>query len=149
MSCAGREYAHRCEPVLYATLKLVHVSAAALSFIGFFVRGIGALRGASWVRHRVARVAPHLVDTVLLLAALGMVWVAHLSPEGLPWLRAKIVGLVCYIVLGVVALRPHLGRRPYTPRAVRVMAWLAALVVFGYIVAVAVSKDPRVPYLWR
>jgi uncharacterized membrane protein SirB2 len=127
----------------YATLKAVHVGAVSLSFAGFLARGVGALRGASWVRHRVTRVLPHVIDTLLLLSALGMLGLLRVSPWGVPWLRAKLLGLVCYIVLGVLALRPRLGRAAPTPQGLRLAAWLAALLVFGYIVSVAVSKDPR------
>ncbi len=99
------------------------------------------------MRSRAARTLPHLVDTVLLLSALGMLWVAHLSPWALGWLRAKIVGLVCYIGLGVVALRGLRGsaqtQRHSHRRAVALGAWVAALVVFVYIVSVAVTKNPR------
>lgn len=132
----------------YATLKLVHVSAVTLSFAGFAARGIGVLSGAAWVRHRLARTLPHLVDTVLLLSALGMLWIVHLEPWAVPWLRAKIIGLVFYIALGVVALRPsrgnHTGRRP----AVRAAAWVSALAVFAYIVSVAITKNPRGALTW-
>jgi uncharacterized membrane protein SirB2 len=54
-----------------------------------------------------------------------------------PWLTAKIVGLLAYIALGMVALR--FGRT----RGTRAAAWIAALATFGYIVSVAVTKDPR------
>ena len=105
----------------YATLKLVHQGAVVLSVFGFFVRGLASLAGASWVRSRMARSLPHVVDTVLLLSALGLAWMLRLTPGNSSWLLAKIVGLVVYVLLGIVALRPD------RPRAVRVTAWLAAL----------------------
>ena len=37
---------------------------------------------------------PHLVDTVLLVSALGMLWIMRLLPWATPWLRAKIIGLI-------------------------------------------------------
>lgn len=122
----------------YVTLKLIHVSAVALSLAGFIARGAGALRGATWVRSRPARTLPHVIDTVLLASALGMLWVAQLSPWALPWLRAKLAGLVLYIVLGAIALRS--ARRA---RRLAGIAWIAALLVFAYIVSVAITKDPR------
>ncbi len=134
--------------VSYATLKLIHVSAVVVSFCGFTVRGLGTLCKASWIRHRLARTLPHLIDTVLLLSALGMLWVIHLSPWALPWLRAKIVGLVVYVTLGILALRPSPARRAPRPRSVRFAAWIGALVVFGYIVSVALTKSPRGALLW-
>jgi uncharacterized membrane protein SirB2 len=134
--------------VTYATLKLVHVSAVTISFCGFAARGLGVLSGAPWVRHRLARTLPHLIDTVLLASALGMLWLVRLRPWEQPWLRAKTIGLLVYIVLGVVALRParsgHGGRRMNT----RLVAWIGALTVFGYIVSVALTRTPLGALLW-
>jgi uncharacterized membrane protein SirB2 len=127
----------------YAMLKMIHISAVAVSFCGFAVRGVGALCGASWVRHRAARMLPHVVDTVLLLSALGMLWLVRLAPWALPWLRAKIAGLVVYIALGMLALHPRLAGSGPAAHVVRLAAWIAALLVFGFIVSVALTKDPR------
>ena len=120
----------------YLDIKAVHEAAVALSFCGFVARGAGTLAGAGWTRGRIARSLPHVVDTVLLLSALALVWLLRLNPVTAPWLMAKIAGLVAYIGLGMVALRPG------TPRPVRAVAWLAALAVFAYIVSVAITKSP-------
>jgi len=132
----------------YATLKLIHVSAVAISFLGFAARGLGVLSDAAWARHRLARTLPHLVDTVLLLSAVGMLWVIRLGPWGLPWLRAKLVGLIIYIALGVIALRPAPAGRAAGSRTLRLVAWIGALAVFGYIVSVALTKSPRGALVW-
>jgi len=121
----------------YAALKLVHQGAVALSVTGFFVRGLASFAGAGWVRSRVAKTLPHAVDTVLLLSALAMAWTLRLTPGNAPWLLAKIVGLVLYVAFGVVALRP--GRS----LAARTAAWVAALATVGWIVSVAITKNPR------
>ena len=126
----------------YATVKLVHQGAVVLSITGFVVRGLAALQGARWVRGRAARTLPHLVDTVLLVSAIALVWMLRLSPLEAPWLLAKIIGLVLYIVLGMLALKP--GR----PEPVRAAAFVAALVTFAYIVSVAVSKNPAGLIAW-
>lgn len=129
-------------------LKVLHVSAVALSFCGFFVRGVATLGGAAWVGHRATRRVADLVDTMLLLSAVGMLVVIHVMPWELAWLRAKIVGLVIYIALGIVALRPtRMGRKPGAMR-VRLLCWVGALVVFGYIVSVAVTKSPWGAVMW-
>ena len=126
----------------YATLKLVHQTAVALSISGFAARGVAGLLDARWVRGRAARTVPHVVDTVLLASALGLAWVLRLNPITTPWLLAKIVGLLLYIGFGMVALRPGL------PRAVRALALLAALVCFGQIVAMALTKSPAGLLVW-
>jgi uncharacterized membrane protein SirB2 len=121
----------------YFTLKAVHQAAVALSIAGFFARGIGSLLGAAWVGGRLAKTLPHIVDTVLLASALFLAWTLRLNPVHAPWLMAKIVGLVVYIGLGMVALKPT------RPAPVRAAAWVAALATFGWIVSVAITKDPR------
>ncbi len=120
-------------------MRAIHVAAVGLSGAGFVARGLGRFAGARWVSSRAARTLPHLVDTVLLVSAVALAYSLRLSPATTPWLLAKVVGLVAYIGLGTVALR--FGRT----RTTRIAAWAAALLVFGYIVAVAVSKDPRCP----
>ena len=121
----------------YATLKLIHQSAVTLSFAGFFARGIGMLGDADWVRHRLAKTLPHVVDTVLIVSAVWLAWLLRLTPSNAPWIAAKIGGLIAYIAIGMVALR--FGRS----RAVRGGAWVLAMLTFAWIVSVAITKDPR------
>jgi uncharacterized membrane protein SirB2 len=58
-----------------------------------------------------------------------------LTPANAPWLMAKVVGLVAYVALGVIAMRPTRSRR------VRVAAWLAAMATAAWIVSVAITKS--------
>jgi uncharacterized membrane protein SirB2 len=120
----------------YATLKLIHQAAVALSIAGFAARGAGSLLGASWAGSRAAKSLPHLVDTVLLASALALAWMLRLSPGNAPWLTAKLIGLLVYIGLGMVALRPA------WPKPVRAAAGVAALATVGWIVSVALTKNP-------
>ncbi|MEL4180204.1 SirB2 family protein [Roseateles sp. PN1] len=120
----------------YITLKTVHQTAVALSISGFFARGLGGLLGAGWVRSRAAKTWPHLVDTVLLLSALSLAWQLRLQLDQAPWLTAKLIGLLVYIGLGVLALKP--GR----PRGLRAAAFLGALLTVAWMVSVAISKHP-------
>lgn len=120
----------------YFTLKLIHQTAVALSFCGFFARGAGSLAGAAWVRGRAARSLPHLVDSVLLLSALTLAFMLRLDPVNAPWLLAKLTALMVYIGLGIVALRPSF------PLRTRAIAWVAALLTFGYMVSAAITKSP-------
>jgi len=120
----------------YVLVKTIHQTAVALSFAGFFTRGLGALAGSAWVQGRAAKTLPHVVDSVLLLSALALAWMLRLTPGNAPWLLAKVIGLIAYVGLGVLALRP--GR----PRGVRATAWVAALLTAGWIVSVAITKSP-------
>jgi uncharacterized membrane protein SirB2 len=126
----------------YATLKLVHQGAVALSIAGFAARGVAALLESRWVRARVARTLPHVIDTVLLASAIALAWRLRLNPIDTPWLAAKIVGLLLYIALGMVALRPAL------PRAIRAAAFVAALLCFAQIAAMAHAKSVAGWFAW-
>jgi len=120
----------------YLTIRTIHESAVALSITGFFLRGGAGLAGAAWVRGRAAKTVPHVVDTVLLASAIALAWMLGITPFTAPWLMAKVIGLLAYIGLGVVALRPSNSRR------VRAVAWVAALATAGWIVSVAITKNP-------
>jgi uncharacterized membrane protein SirB2 len=119
-----------------AALKTIHLAAAAISYALFFVRGIWMLSGSPLLAQRWVRVVPHVNDTVLLAAAIWMAIVLREYPGTHGWLTAKVGGLITYIGLGMVAL--HHGRT----RRVRLAAWIAAQLVFAYIVAVALTHDP-------
>jgi uncharacterized membrane protein SirB2 len=123
-------------PELYLALRHLHRACAVLSIVGFAARWAAGLAGQPWVRGRLARTLPHVIDTVLLLSALVLSVGAGFTPANAPWLVTKIVMLLAYIGLGLVALSPR------RPRAQRLLAGLAALAVFGHIVAVAVEKHP-------
>ena len=79
---------------------------------------------------------PHIVDTLLLASAIALAIMGQQYPLATPWLTAKVIALVFYIALGMLALR-H-GKT----RGVRITAWIAAQAVFGYIVAVALTRNP-------
>lgn len=119
----------------YQILKTVHVTCVIVSFALFFVRGVWTMRKSVQLRQAWVRVVPHLVDTILLASAIAMAVMTRQYPFVATWLTAKVVALLAYIGLGMVALR--YGRTP----GMRVTAWIAALAVFAYIVAVAVTRN--------
>ena len=117
-------------------LKLVHVSCAGLSISGFALRGYWMLTNNPLRQRRLTRVLPHIIDTLLLGSAVGMLVIWQVSPLQMGWLSAKIIALLLYIGLGMVAFR--FGRT----RRVRLSAWVLALFSAAYIVSVAYSKNP-------
>jgi uncharacterized membrane protein SirB2 len=120
----------------YYALKYLHMSCAALSGGLFLLRGCWMLFQPARLQQRWVRVAPHIIDTALLASAVTLAVLSGQYPLAQGWLSAKVLALLLYIVLGTVALK-----RGKT-RAVRAAAFAAALACFGYIVAVAVSKQP-------
>lgn len=117
-------------------LKAVHVGSALLSISGFALRGVWMLQGSPLLKARVTRILPHVVDTLLLGSALALALRSAQYPFVHAWLSAKVLALILYIVLGSIALK-------YGPtRRARSLAWVAALAVFFYIVAVAIARSP-------
>jgi uncharacterized membrane protein SirB2 len=119
----------------YPLLRTLHITTVYLTLILFFLRGFWMLADSPRLNARWTRVVPHINDSLLLTAAIAMLVVAGLNPFEQPWLLAKIIGLLAYIGLGTVALK-----RGKT-KAIRIKALIAALGVFGYILAVAITKQ--------
>ncbi len=123
---------------MYHLTKFVHELCALASFTLFALRGVWMLRDSPQLSRRWVKILPHGIDTLLLASAVALTLMLHQYPLTDAWLSAKVVGLLVYIGLGLVALR--YGRT----RGVRAAAWIGALAVFVYIVSVALSHDPLV-----
>ncbi|MBI3918780.1 MAG: SirB2 family protein [Betaproteobacteria bacterium] len=119
----------------YGTLKLAHVACVIGSYALFLTRGIWMLQESPRLQQRWVRVVPHVVDTFLLASAIAMVVMSGQYPFVAGWLTAKVVALIAYIGLGMLALR-----RART-RGSRLAAWVGAQAVFIYIVAVALTRQ--------
>lgn len=122
----------------YLAIKHLHVTCVVLSGLGFCLRGIWMMRESPLARHRLARVLPHVIDTLLLGSALTLAWMSGQYPFVNGWLTAKLFGLVAYILLGTMALRR--GRT----RALRTRYFVLALAAYAYIVGVALSRNPLI-----
>lgn len=122
--------------ISYIALKHLHITCAVLSISFFLLRGMLMLRQSPALQQRWLRITPHIVDTALLASAVAMVVWSQQYPFVQNWLTAKVIALIVYIGLGTIALK-----RGKT-RAKRLRAFLAALAVFAYIIAVALSKQP-------
>lgn len=120
---------------MYAALKHLHVACVALSLTGFVLRYALAARGVAAARGRFARTTPHLIDTVLLGAGIGMLAAGSLDPLDHPWLLAKFAGLGAYIAFGTFALR---RARTATGRKA---AFVGALTSFAYVAGAAAYKS--------
>ncbi|MCS0590429.1 SirB2 family protein [Massilia norwichensis] len=118
----------------YLGLKHFHMGCAALSGSLFLLRGVWMLRASGMLQQRWVRIAPHIVDTLLLASAIGLAVWSQQYPGQQAWLTAKVLALLGYIVLGTIALKR--GRT----RGQRLAAFIGALALFAYIVTVAVTK---------
>lgn len=122
----------------YAAVKYVHVACVAVNVALFTLRGLWLIADSPQLARRWVRIVPHVNDTLLLAAAIALAVMARQYPLAEGWLTAKVLGLVAYIGIGTVAMRP--GR----PKRVRVAAWVAGLAVIAYLIGVALTRNPRI-----
>jgi uncharacterized membrane protein SirB2 len=120
----------------YALIRTIHIACAVLSVAGFVLRGGLMLAGSPLLQARLTRIAPHVVDTVLLGSAVALAWMSGQYPFAQGWLTVKLLALVAYVVLGTFALK-----RARTRRA-RAIYFILALATVLYIVSVAVTRSP-------
>jgi len=120
----------------YLQIKWVHIAAVIASGALFALRGIAVQFGASWAMAAPLRYLSYTIDTLLLTAAMMLVTIVHQYPFVQGWLTVKICLLVVYVVLGTFALKR--GRTPRT----RLVCFVAALAVYGFIASVAVEHHP-------
>ena len=124
----------------FSLLLGVHLICIALS--------VGLLTLRFWWRYtqarlasaRWTRIAPPVIDTVLLLSGVALIAKSHILPftEQGTWLTEKLFGVIIYIVLGFIALD---NRRARSQQA-RLVAFPLALVVLYIIIKLATTKIP-------
>ena len=120
----------------YLAVKALHVACVALGGLGFLLRGLVVLSGRPLPSSRWLRLVPHANDTLLLTAGIALAWMSRQYPFVDAWLTAKVLAVTAYVVLGSVALK--VGRR----KGVRFAAWLGGMAVYGYVISVALLKNP-------
>ncbi len=94
------------------------------------------LQGREILQHPLVKVLPHVIDTLLLLSALTLTMLIDQYPFIDNWLTVKIFALISYIIVGNIALK-----RAKTQKT-RVVALVAAVLLFSYIVSVAYFRHP-------
>ena len=121
-----------------ATLWLLklHYLTVTLSLMGFILRGIWMMQDSPLLQARLVRVVPHVNDALLIFSAMGVAYLAGLYPWEQSWMAAKLMALIAYILIGTVALKRG------TTKTIRIIAWGLALMVFAYIVLVAMTHSP-------
>lgn len=117
-------------------IKTIHIATALISISGFILRGILLLRESPIMQQRWIKIVPHINDTILLVTGISMAVMIQQYPFVHGWLTAKVVALLIYIGLGFMTIR--FGHR----RRDRIMTMLAAIIVFAYMLGVAVTRQP-------
>ncbi|XTZ40226.1 invasion regulator SirB2 [Salmonella enterica] len=124
----------------FKVLITLHLTSAALTVSLFVLRYWWRWSGNPHLQARWVRVAPHCVDTLLLLSGVGLMWVTGYLPFTVKgaWLTEKLFSVIIYIVLGFIALGRH---RPRSQQ-VGFIAFSLGLVVLYIIIKLAATKVP-------
>ncbi|RBW48737.1 SirB2 family protein [Marinobacter sp. F3R11] len=118
----------------YVILKHLHMTTAYLTITLFALRLLLDAVGRPGWRQTPLRWIPHANDTVLLVAAISLLFVGGWNPLEQSWLMAKILLLLGYIAAGLFALKVTMSR------PVRVVAAALALLQVSFIFYLAMSK---------
>lgn len=121
---------------MYIGIKHLHITTVYITIALFTLRGAWMMFSPGMLQQRWVRIVPHVNDTVLLLSAIALVVMSRQYPFVQGWLTAKVIGLVVYIGLGVVALRAGKSK------GVRIAAFFAALLTIAYVYSVARAHNP-------
>jgi len=122
----------------YQLLISLHVTTAVISVLLFIGRGIWVMQHPHQARPHWMNWLPHVNDSVLFILGIILMLTIQQFPGSNSWLTAKLSALVIYILLGMVVMK--WAKHRYT----RFVAWLCALLVFAYMVGVAVTKQPLI-----
>ncbi|WP_374356989.1 SirB2 family protein [Thermomonas sp.] len=120
----------------YPQIKQFHIVIALLSGALFALRGGFALAGARWPRAWPVKWLSYAIDTSLLTAAMMLLTILPWAMFANGWLLAKILLIVAYVVLGVLAMRPHRSGRA------RALYYASALLAFATIYGIARAHHP-------
>ena len=121
---------------IYLITYYTHVSCVVLSGSIFFLRGVWMMRENELLNHKLVRILPHFIDTLLLASAFALAFQVYQYPFVDSWLTVKFVALFVYIWLGMFSLRR--GKSQFQ----RTAFLIAAMTTFGFIISVAFSRNP-------
>jgi len=118
----------------YLIIKIVHMTCAMLTTLGFALRGYWMVTESNLLQRKPVRILPHIIDTFLLLSAIVLVVMSRQYPIVVGWVTFKVVLLVLYIVLGTMALKRGKTKQH------RIAYLVASLVTLAVIFMVAAVK---------
>ena len=114
-------------------VKIIHLAFILLSIFSFVGRVILSETRPVILKQKLFKIAPHVIDTALLLSGITLVFQGGWLSTDYGWIIAKIAALIGYIGLGAVVM--------HNRGTVRWLAFIGAMACFVYIGIVAVTKN--------
>ena len=121
---------------LYPAVKHLHLMLIALSVLFFTVRFVLHLRGSALLEKKLLKIAPHIIDTFLLLSGVALCFIIQQFPFENAWLTEKLSAVIAYIVLAMIAMKINRGK------LFKIFAYIGAISWLVYAAKMAVFKQP-------
>lgn len=115
--------------------KFIHISCAIITISGFLARSWLKFTSPAILQQTWIKIAPHVVDALLLASAIVLVVLTRQYPFVAPWVTAKLIALCIYIGFGLLTLR-------FARTNKQILAgFIGACLSFSYIIAVALTRN--------
>ncbi len=111
----------------------IHIILVFTSIISFIGRVILREIKPELLQLKLLKIAPHVIDTLLLLSGITLVILGGWFDREYGWILTKLLILLAYIGLGVVTMRSSGNKRW--------LAFAAAIACYGYVFVVAGTKQ--------
>ncbi|TNE90565.1 SirB2 family protein [Porticoccus sp.] len=121
---------------MYPIIKNAHITFALISIALFLLRATWSVMESPKLQQKWVKIAPHVIDTLLLACAIYLMITLSQYPFAENWLTAKLLALFAYIGLGTFAIK-----RGKTAGS-RMFFSLLSVATFCYIFAVAITHSP-------
>ena len=108
---------------------------AVLSISLFTLRFAWTLMNSGLMQRKWVKIAPHVIDTLLLTIGIIMSVKLHLNPTEQMWLAEKLFAIVAYIFTGYYTLK--LARN----KAMQIIGYLGAMGWVMLVVRLAMTKE--------
>jgi len=116
-------------------MKHLHMTLALFSVALFTLRFVWVLKNSANLDKKWVKIAPHVIDTFLLLLGVGLAFKLSLNPVEQLWLGEKILAVFAYIFTGFYTLK--LAKN----NMMRVIGYLGALGWIMLVVRLATTKQ--------
>ncbi|GLR72422.1 SirB2 family protein [Agaribacter marinus] len=119
---------------MYATLKHIHMSFAAISIILFIVRFVLTIEKPHLKEKFYFDRLPHIADTILVVSAIGMTQYFQYIHFTFSWLQIKLLFVVLYVIFGFIAYKKV---EVFTYKC---LFFALSLISFSIVVKIAITK---------
>lgn len=117
-------------------IKTLHIATVYVTLLLFIGRGFRIYILNKPLVSRWLKILPHINDTILLITGILLAIRVQQYPFVHQWLTVKIICLIAYIILGMMAMK--------WLRATKagLISWVGAIAILLFMITVALNKQP-------